>query len=56
MGFLRIENAGFVDNAGKFFDNGLAVEFRRFFDADEGEASAAEEFFHIFRVATDVVF
>lgn len=33
----------------------MAVEFGGFFDADEGEAGAAEEFFHILGVATDVV-
>ncbi len=33
----------------------MAVEFGGFFDADEGEAGAAEEFFHILGVTTDVV-
>lgn len=53
--FLGVEDAGFVDDPGELFDNGLAVEFGGFFDADEGEAGAAEEFFHILGVATDVV-
>ena len=53
--FLGVEDAGFVDDPGELLDNGLAVEFGGFFDADEGEAGAAEEFFHILGVATDVV-
>lgn len=54
--FLGVENTGFVDNTGEFFDDGLAVEFGGFFDADEGKTSAAEELFHVFGVTADVVF
>lgn len=34
----------------------MSVEFGGFFDADEGETGTAEEFFHILRVAADIVF
>ena len=53
--FLGVEDAGFVDDSRELFDDGLAVEFGGFFDANEGEAGAAEEFFHVLGVATDVV-
>ena len=43
-----VEEASFVDDAGEFFDDGVAVEFFRISDADEGKMGAAEEFFHIF--------
>lgn len=34
----------------------MTVELGGFFDTDEGEAGATEEFLHVFRVTTDVVF
>lgn len=34
----------------------MAVEFGGFFDANERETGTAEEFFHILRVAADIVF
>ncbi len=34
----------------------MTVEFCGFFNADERQAGTAEEFFHVFGVATDVVF
>ena len=49
------DDAGFVDYSGELVDEGITVEFLGVGDADEGEASAAEEFFHVLGVATDVV-
>lgn len=51
-----VHDAGFVDDAGELFDDGLAVELGGLFDANEREAGATEEFLHVFGVATDVVF
>lgn len=56
MASFWIHDAGFVDDAGELFDDGLAVELGGLFDTNEREAGAAEEFFHVFGVATDVVF
>ena len=44
------DDAGFVDYSGELVDEGITVEFLGVGDADEGEASAAEEFFHVFGV------
>ena len=44
------DDAGFVDYPGELVDEGVTVEFFGVGDADEGEASAAEEFFHVFGV------
>lgn len=41
--------AGFVDYAGEFFDNCLAVQMSGIFDVDKGETSGFEETLHIFR-------
>lgn len=44
------DDAGFVDYSGELVDEGITVEFFGVGDTDEGEASAAEEFFHVFGV------
>ncbi len=54
--FLGFDNTGFIDDAGEFLDDGLAVEFGGFFNTNKGEASATEEFFHVFWITADVVF
>ncbi len=55
LGFGGVmELAGFVDDAGEFVDDALATEGAGVGDADEGEMGAAEEFFHVFRAATEV--
>lgn len=46
------EETYFVNDARKVFDNGLAIELIGFCNAHEGKVSAAEEFFHVFGVAT----
>lgn len=51
-----VHDAGFVDDTGELFDDGLAIELGGLFDTDEREAGATEEFLHVFGVATDVVF
>ncbi len=46
--------AGFVDDAGELFDEAFFGEALSFFEVDEGDVGAFEEFFHIVRVAAGV--
>lgn len=48
------EETGFVDDAREVIDDALAGEFLGLSDADEGDVGAAEEFFHVLRVAAGV--
>ena len=50
------EFTGFVDDARKFFDDAVGGDFLRFFEVNEGDVGATEEFFHISRVAARIVF
>lgn len=45
-----IQETGFVNDAGKFFDDSIAVKFFRISNTDKREMSTAEEFFHIFEI------
>lgn len=49
--FFGFKDAGFIDNAREFVDDGFAVEFFGIGDADEGKMCALEKLFHIFGVA-----
>lgn len=51
VAFFWLKDAGFVDDARKLVDNGLAVELFGVSDADEGKMSALEKLFHIFWIA-----
>lgn len=46
------KEAGFINDARKFFDDSVAVEFFRISYTNERKMGAAEEFFHVFKVAT----
>lgn len=51
--FAVVEDAGFVDDAGEFFDDSLAVELVGLGDADKGKMCALEELFHVLWIATE---
>lgn len=48
--------AGFVDDAGEFFNDVIFSEVLGFGEVDEGDMGTAEEFFHIVRVTAGVFF
>ncbi len=52
---MRIEEAGFIDDARKFFDDGFAVDFFGIGDKNEGEVGTAEEFLEIFGVGWAII-
>lgn len=51
----RLDFAGFVNDAGELFDNTFTGEFLWFFEINERDVGATEEFFHVLRVAAGVI-
>ncbi len=52
----RLEEAGFVDDAGEMLDEVFTGDFFGFRDADEWNMRTFEEFFHVFGVAARIGF
>lgn len=48
-----VEDTGFIDDTGEFFDDSLTVELARLGDTNKGKMCALEELFHVLRVATE---
>ncbi len=48
------ESAGFVDDARKLVNDGLAVDILGFWDINKGDVSTLEEFLHVLRAAAGV--